>query len=296
MTDSVSDITTFFKTSARNKNDATNTVRERVLNLLSNPPEECLSNQEFGKMWRTVHEEWKNALERVAQIEGVPAYTSTQVEVRGGRRNHYDVHVNYYNETTLVGNKKIEFKYGASKIAGLPQFLSLQAKFALFNETYDKFFYENYLSAYMACDPGITEAKPTLEVYLKDVVSTVYTISPFFAQLKARESEKKNEKNTVVNTSIKDYLTRYAKDLQINSFCEKVKATQTGKVFLLWSNGKFSIDKISEAETSDMRYTAIKNGNAIQVQSGNTTYSLLLRWRNHKGILNPAWQISMKRQ
>ena len=45
-----------------------------------------------------------------------------------------------------------------------------------------------------------------------------------------------------------------------------------------------------------MTFHGIRNGNVIEVQSGPTLYRLLLRWRNHKGILNPAWQISMKRE
>ena len=35
-------------------------------------------------------------------------------------------------------------------------------------------------------------------------------------------------------------------------------------------------------------------GNVIEVKSGLSIYNLLLRWRNHKGILNPAWQISKR--
>jgi hypothetical protein len=131
---------------------------------------------------------------------------------------------------------------------------------------------------------------------LKNVTSTKYTITPFFAQLKIRESFFQKEKNAVVNESITDYLTKHGKDIDIKSFSEKVKTTQTDKIYLLWCNGEFCIDKLSVSEMSDMTYHSIRNGNVLEVKSGNTIYGLLLRWRNHKGILNPAWQISMKRQ
>ena len=36
----------------------------------------------------------------------------------------------------------------------------------------------------------------------------------------------------------------------------------------------------------------VKNRNTIVLMSDNYEYHLLLRWRNHAGILNPAWQIS----
>jgi hypothetical protein len=171
-----------------------------------------------------------------------------------------------------------------SNIGDLPQFLSLQAKIGLFTETYDKFWYENYLDKYIACDSSITEAKPSLQHYLKNVTSTKYTITPFFAQLKTRELFFQKEKNEVVNASITDYLTKYGKELDIKSFSEKVKATQSEKIYLLWCNGKFSSDKLSEAEMSDITYHSIKNGNVLEVKSGNTIYGLLLRWRNLRYI------------
>jgi hypothetical protein len=291
----VSDITTFFSTSTRNDNDATNKVREKVLKLICDPPKEYLDHSEFGNSWRIVHEAWNDALKKIAQETSVPIYTSTQIKVRGGRKFNYDADVMYYNGTTLVANRKIEFKNGGSNIGDLPQFLSLQAKIGLFTETYDKFWYENYLDKYIACDASITEAKPSLQLYLKNVGSTKYTITPFFAQLKTRELFFQKEKNEVVNMSITDYLTKYGKQLDIKSFSEKVKATQTEKIYLLWCDGKFCTDKLSEAEMSDITYHSIKNGNVLELKSGNTIYGLLLRWRNHKGILNPAWQISLKR-
>jgi hypothetical protein len=293
---SVSDIKTFFSTSTRDENDAMNKVREKLLPLICNPPKEYLENSEFGNSWRIVYEAWKDILKKIAEERGVPHYTSTKIKGKGGRKFNYDGNVLYCDGTNVVATITIEFKKGGVKIDNLPQFLSLQAKFRLFDETYDKFWYENYLDKYIACDTGITEAKPSLQEYLKDVVSTVYTITPFIAQLKQRELFFKADKNAIVNQSITDYLIKYGEHININSFCEKVKATQTDKIYLLWSNGKFCTDKILETEMSDMTYDSIKNGNVIQIKSGNTMYRLLLRWRNHKGILNPAWQISMKRQ
>jgi len=292
---SVSDITTFFTTSTRAENDATNKVREQVLKLLCNPPKEYLEHPEFGNSWHIVCSAWNDELKKIGEETGVPEYTSTRINVKGGRTFNYDGNVMYCNGTNVVATRTIEFKNGGSSIGELPQFLSLQAKFGMFQEKYDKFYYENYLDKYIACDDEITETKPSLQVYLKNVTSTKYDVAPFFAEIKKRELFFQKEKNAIVNASITDYLTRYGKDIDINSLSEKVKATQTNKIFLLWSNGKFCSDKISEEEMSDMKYHSIKNGNVLEVKSGNTIYGLLLRWRNHKGILNPAWQISMKR-
>jgi hypothetical protein len=40
----------------------------------------------------------------------------------------------------------------------------------------------------------------------------------------------------------------------------------------------------------------VKNGNTIVVVSkAGTKHNMLLRWKNHLGILYPAWQISLSR-
>jgi hypothetical protein len=117
---------------------------------------------------------------------------------------------------------------------------------------------------------------------------------PFFSQLKAREPFFKKEKFQVVNESITDYLNQYGAQLDLLAFAEKIRRTQTDKIYMLWSDERFYIDKILDNEMACMNEISIKNGNVIEVKSGGTIYNLLLRWRNHKGILNPAWQISKK--
>jgi hypothetical protein len=290
-----SDILTFFKTCTREKNDITNKIRENILKIINNPPKEYIDNQEFGNYWRLVNNAWTDALKKVAEETSIAEYTSTKIIMRGGRKYNYDADVKYYNSNNCVATRKIEFKNGSSKIENSPQFLSLQAKFDIFTETYDKFWYDNYLDEYIACDSAITTPKPSCEAYLKHVTSTRYSIAPFFAELKNREPFFKEQKNDVVNKSITEYLKKHGPEINIASFSEKVKTTQTDKIYLMWCNGQFFLDKLSEDEMTGMTFSGIKNGNVLELKAGNTTYGLLLRWRNHKGILNPAWQISLTR-
>ncbi len=291
----VSDIETYFTTSTRNDNDSANKRRERVLEVLSSPPMEYLEDPVYGNQWQHVHREWITILKHLADQTGISTYTTTKIVMKGGRCYNYDADVLYYDGLTLVGNRKIEFKNGGKCIDDLPQFLSLQTKFNLFEETYHKFWYDHYLDKYLECDTEIKEEKPSWQQYEKCVTSTKYNVLPFFAELKSRELFHQKEKNTVVNTSISEYLKTYGHTINLSAFSEKVKMTQTDKHYLLWNNGVFCLDSLDHTNMSDMVYHSIQNGNVLEIKAGNVIYGLLLRWRNHKGILNPAWQIRVKR-
>jgi hypothetical protein len=348
-------ITTFFETSTRSENDATNKKRELVLGQIGNPPKEFMEHETFGRHWQYVKKEFDATIATIAVSTNVPQpYTSYQIETKGGRKFNYDGMVKFYNHsdttttttttstpdtttttstpdtttTTPATSRKIEFKYGASNINGIPQFLSLQTKFGMFRNngaststptpppTYEVFWYQKHLDKYIACDPQLkciesdtsasasasasTSAppKPSLEDYLRFVQKTNYDVDPFFARMKECETNFKKEKAKVVNDSISEYLSSFGQDLDINVFTQKIQESQQDKTYILWGKDmKCHIDAISQEEMSGIGFKTIKNNNAIVLESSltKTTYSLLLRWRNHKGILNPAWQISLKR-
>jgi hypothetical protein len=284
-------IKTFFSTSLKKDNDSTNKIREKILSNIKCIPTEFLQDKEYGDLWNILIKEWESQI--VVISEGT-IYTSYEIKHKGGRRCSYDFIVSFYNDTILVKEEKIEFKYGALNITKIPQFLSLQSRFPLFTEKYDKFYYENYLDEYIACDTMITEPKPPLDVYLKLVTETSYSVDSFFEQLIMFEENNKKEKKIIVNKSIEHYLLKYVSSINIRVFIEKLIETQRDKIYLLWYKGKFYMDKF--VGDYSIQFKSIKNKNTIDLISSNgITYKLLLRWRNHKGILNPAWQISMNR-
>ena len=283
-----SDITTFFTTSSRNDNDATNKKRENALAALLTVPPDYLSDPTHGIQWRTVRDDWIRVLKAFTPDPETEATT----KLMGGRKYNYDIDLTIKNS---VNNKhKIEFKYGGTKITELPQFLSLQAKMSLFPLTFPQFYYDNYIDKYIATDDGITEPKPPLTQYLDMVTKVNYDVSPFFAQLKEHENVNKAQKDKIVNDGITDYLNQYGSRIDAAAFTEKVKETQRDKVYMLWSDGKFNVDQLG-TENLNFEFYQIRNGNLLEVKSGNLVCSMLLRWRNHKGVLNPAWQISLKR-
>ena len=314
----VQDIGAFFKTSSRDQNDATNKVREPVLTLLSSPPTEFLSDETYGAQWTQVSSEWNKVMTKlVPQTADTTPRHKIKVDLKAGRLFNYDADITFLDDETgaTVTKQKAEFKYNAARINELPQFLSLQARYSLFPTaipTYDEFYYTNYLQKYVAIDTGrnpndaddiklaIAELPiPPLAEYLNAVTKTDTKDLPFFAQLKEREDILfKKEKSALVDESITQYLALYGSQIDVNAFTNKLVADQTDKHYILWKNGRFHHDTITQEEMSDIKFQSIKNGNTIVLQSAtkpSITYHLLLRWRNHKGILNPAWQISLRR-
>lgn len=291
-----SDIIVFSAKASRANNDAINKLRERILESSLNIPTEFATDIVHGSKWSDLTTKLNTFLKTLC----VESYSSVKMTLKGGRGYHYDADIIYLNPAgETVTTRKLEFKYGASTIAKLPQFLSLQAcnPAVITGTTYDCYYYTHFIDAYIAADAGITVPKPELAEYLTLVKNTNDACHPFFAQLKTRESTNKTAKNKVVNDSIAAYLGAYVGNIDIAALTTKFSDTQIGKHYALWSGNAFHYDCISDAELTGLVFDSIStSGNTVVLRAGALCeYKLLLRWRNHKGILNPAWQISMQR-
>ncbi len=267
-------ILVFFKSSSRSKNDATNKLREVILeNILYSPN---LQNEEYGEQWKKVHSSWQKALHELTD----KPYDQIQVIRKGGRKNH-DFHIDYYEDSKRVDHKVIEFKFSKS-MKQVPQILSLYTRFHLFPTNYAIYYYDNYLDKYLSY-VGIE--KPPLEEYLEEVYKSTYT-HPFFATLRERETEHKTIKSAIVNESIEEYLKSNATQILLPVLYEKIQSSQQ-KTYLLWNEKEFMIHHF---KFEPLVYDKVTK-NTLFITSGAYTLKLLLRWKNHKGILGPAWQI-----
>jgi len=269
-----------FEKSTRSGNDASNKARELVLSTLleSSFPE---STPE-----RDLQDDLRRALDTVATHSGIQ-YSSVTMVHKGGRMYNYDFDALYTVPEGVI-SRKIEFKYGCSSIPKLPQILSLSVK--QFLPEFIPYWW-NLLDQYTALDEGITVPKPSLEDYSK-VVGTIHSELPFFVQLKEREEFFKKEKHKVVNDGIATFLQQ-APTFSYEFIQERLRSQQE-KYFLCW-NRTMSVDFFTDHDLSNLHYHSVTK-NCILLHSDGAIFSLLLRWRNHKGILNPAWQISVKRK
>ena len=90
------------------------------------------------------------------------------------------------------------------------------------------------------------------------------------------------------------YLQTYIETIDLETIQTKIKESQMYKHYFLWDLHQFHIDEFKEHDFANLTFIEIKNNNVIVLKTSTSIFHLLLRWRNHKGILMPAWQISLK--
>lgn len=281
----------------KDKNDENNKKRELILENIMNfdKQNEFFKNKIYGNKWCNLLENLKNILKINKNFDDI------KIISKGGRRNNYDFTINYYlNKEIIYSIPKVEFKFGENKIENLPQILNLpvhNSTKVFKSELYTEYFKSNnYLKEICKIYNCENLYINNNEEYLKNVSKTDYSCNPLFKFLYENEkkiSEVFNKKNILVNESIKNYLFKNLRENNIDyeAIEKKLKDTQLNKCFLLWDYNNFEIKYITEDDLTLTKEFSIKNNNTLVLKTLTRSIELLLRWKNHKGILCPAWQI-----
>ena len=287
----VSDIRLFYDTKqARDENDKNNKIRENMLVFLHDPPSSFTSDISYGHVWTEMVSKWKVFLSTLCDLP----YDDIRVKKMAGRRYNYDHEISFLNEGIVVKRVKSEFKHNSKSLDNLPEYFNAPEKKRFIESCYAEYFYDNYVDR--VCALSDTLIKPTRDEYMKCIYSANYSKNKFFEQLKHIEPVIRNEKKLLVQESIKNYLNAYGSTLNLATLSDEIKRTQSGKIFILWNFHEFNMDQFSDDEFELESVVNIKNDNVLVVRSKKgTTHNLLLRWKNHLGILYPAWQISLQR-
>ena len=297
-------ICAFTSISTRKDNDSANKVRENVLWFVINN----LENNPYGSsiVWSRFIHRVKSALVQIFEDTGANqvGYTCT---LAAGRTNNYDFLIHRIDPSTLSNDssKRIEFKFNTGKVTESPQFLSLSSKL---NTSYAEFFYDSYVDRITDL---YTLPRIDRSTYLSLVHTTTYLSHPWFKTIYDNESvdlNKKQLKKQLVDESIHIYLTTHYIPLLtpevIANWNEKLATTQQDKTYMLYDVSKkiFIIDYISPMEltiSKSTMTTRVNKSNHVHTlvffTHKSTSIHMLLRWRNHAGVLNPAWQISIRR-
>jgi hypothetical protein len=293
-------------------NAKNNDTRERIFKMLSDmsPNHDYLQDPR----WQTLKQKYDEVFAKIFKnhpntLAGT-TYDKMKVEHLGGRKYHHDFEVTYYNGADVVLKiPKLEFKKDRYlNISNLPQVLQIPVRTVqgenIINKKilYDEYFYNNYLDRYIeltARHLDIKAMKPGLDEYLKKVKNTNHKVHHMFTNLKENEKEKKAEKFSLVNDSIHSYLLPTQKnDINFVEIQRRLIATQSGKEFVIWNGKEFSSNVIPDGHLRIKNEFYLKSGRnknyhtiVIKSEDDKAEWQFLLRWKNNKGINNPAWQI-----
>jgi hypothetical protein len=270
----------------RETNDSWNKLREQALVTLYSTQDPTL---------QPIRAKWHRALSTLCSHP----YDDVLVKLRGGRSANYDFELVFLAAAVPVHTVKAEFKHNAKSIDSLPEYFSPAADKAYFPRLYADAFYDS-LDEICAIYPGLSEHKPDRETYVRLVHNNSYDRHPFFRTLYNMETsgtaEQKRAKQAIVHESIHTYLTNHVDKLNLQLLTSDIQERQSGKTFILWDLDDFRVDTLQPDELVITHVERIKNKNTIvAVSKSGTKHNMLLRWKNHLGVLYPAWQISLTR-
>ena len=272
----------------RKDNNEHNIIRENIIyNIIKN----TIPNE-----WYIENIKWLELKTKLFDIINLLSndieYDNIDIILKGGRNFNYDFELLYLSNFIIINKIYIEFKYNTYRIDKYPQFLSISANKFIKGICYAEYFYDNYI---IELSKLIDINIPCKIEYLKSIYNNDYTKLLFFTKLKEKEHLIIKEKKAIVTLSIKKYLNDII-NLDIDSINKTFSEKQLNKIYILYYKDKFYYDKILKEELIITGIEKIKNNNTLILNTiTNTKILMLLRWKNHIGVLYPAWQISIIR-
>lgn len=289
------DIHIFNSSSSKATNHKVNDHRERILIAIGGES----ANDKLVPTWRSWDElviSYCLFIHVYCQSLVTFPITRHRLERVGGRKFNYDFNLHLYDSISHYNTFKLEFKFNCDSVYKLPQFLQVRENLFLKtgSTSYAAFFYDNYLSQLLI---GTGIIKPTKEAYTKYVYQTNYDKLSMFRELYAMDTcvAFKTKKRKIVHDSIQSYLQLYHHQLHKEALSEYLCRSQKSKIYMMYFNGTFIGQTLRTPQiTVDLKkHLTIRNKNCIVVPTmcKRTHLHLLLRWKNHIGVLYPAYQI-----
>jgi hypothetical protein len=285
-----------FKHTSRGMNDENNKVREQIIkNIINNEiPEEYY----LGLEWQTLREGVKNYLSELI----TKPYQKITCQTKAGRKYNYDFCIVVCYDSGETEEFHVEFKFNATCLDNIPQFVSPMKPSQYLSQSYEKFYFDKYLPQLSAASSLVTI--PTEEEYMKQIHSNKPKCMKLYQDLYYRgcpqSSQFSNNPEDIQFYSLskqlsKESIQKFIEETELNTelLSQYLYDTQKGKIYMLYSNDRFALqivdmnDYVIESVVKNpekSRYECMtKNGKQINI---------LLRWKNGNGIAFPAFQIS----
>jgi hypothetical protein len=280
----------------KNKNDKNNKIRE---NIIAN-----IINDKIPQNYYIVSVKWNNlkqSLFNYLNNLNHKTITNMKCNTKAGRKYNYDFDIELtYNDLSKI-NYQIEFKYNATNIKHTPQFVSPMKPSQYLNNSYEEYFYHNYLPQLA----HFTNFKiPTKLDYLNQIHTTNPNCMELYQQLYysgCKQSTKfSNDPHAIEfyklskqisKKSINDFIT--ITNLDTHKLSNYLLKTQLNKIYMFYHNNTFIPQHIDN--NNYLIDTVIKNPKKNRyecITKNKQKLNVLLRWKNGNGIAFPAFQIS----
>jgi len=286
----------------RGDNAISNSIRENVICNY----DKCViykDDAEYGKHWTGLIEDLHKNLHSLCDT---PCQDIIMIEPMGGMKHNYDFNVSFVGlNQELIKKIKVEFKHNKSKLTSLPQFLELHDKkcidqLKICDERYAEYYYDHWLDKYLAIDNDamVLSLKPDKDTYLKRVGDNTHKHA-FFHALYVSYEKHTNEKRELAQVSIRQYLEKYIDSTSLvttfnfDKITQKIKDSQTDKVYLMWDCVKFHTQVVNIANIQIKKIIKLNNL-CFDVEVENFIYNIQIRlnWGNSAGVTTPRWKCS----
>ena len=284
-----------FNISSRSTNDKNNKTREHIIGALINNkvPEKYFVLAKWLIM--------KNNVFIYINSLTTEPYIKVECINKAGRGNNYDFLIKLYYEENKYNEFKVEFKFNTSSLDKAPQFVSPMNPSRYLSNSYEEFYYTNYLDK-LANSANLT--RPSKEEYLKQIHSNKPKCMKHYQELYYKGCSKSsqftgkqehinfyNYAKELSNTSISEFINN--NDLNSAMLSDYLLTSQANKIYMLYTNGSFIKQVINSTDYTLIEI--IKQPYKFKyecISESGKKINVLLRWKNGNGIAFPAFQIS----
>ena len=277
-------------------NDKNNKIRETTIVCIINDAIPSMYFK-YSNRWTKLKKEINRYIQMLCNKNNIVIQTQHCVP-KAGRKYNYDI-------LLIVNNVKefhIEFKFNASQVKDIPQFVSTMKPSSYLQSSYEEFYYDNFLGQ-LAQKYGLT--MPDKTEYLHNVTCNNKPKCVEEFQNKYYNGCKQSSQYTGLKTDIEFYkqskiLSKESivnfisnNDLKIIELTKYLLDTQQDKIYMLYKNGNLHYQTIetNNYEIVSYKKDAKKQRYIATTKSGNEL-KILLRWKNGNGIAFTSLQIS----
>ena len=286
-----------FNPSIKSLNDKNNKTRENIIGAIIN---DKIPNEYYLiTTWKRLKKNIFNYIQQLT-INAEP-YDTIECLHKGGRKFNYDfIIIMHYDDGTHF-DCNIELKFNSTSVEDAPQFVSPMKPSRYMNNSYEDYYYNNYLQQ-LSTMSGLQ--MPSKEDYLSQIHSTKPKCMAEYQALYYQgcaSSSKYTKKETDIqfyelskklsNESITAFINNTELNIQLLS--TYLLNTQQYKIYMLYSNGTFIMNRVN-MDVYKIE-SVIKNANKFRYEcvcKSGKKMIVLLRWKNGNGIAFPAFQIS----